>query len=329
MTDLLVPFAIRPTRSSSPSSERVVTLPPIDLRSPAVFWSVVTTTLAVAAVASVWSPPDWLSLTAFVVVIAVLGIPHGAADHLVIEAIDGRRHGARRRFVARYLLAMAAVAIVWSVAPGFALAVFLAMSVHHFGQSDLAYLRLPGRRQVLLQWSRGLFLVGLPIVAHLAAVSPVVERLGGGDPSSWPWLADHWWLWSVLLVGQHLVIGAAIAHQAADRSFAARETVTVAALTFVFLLVDPLLGFAVYFGLWHSLGHLFVLTDLLGSEPPSARSVARFAAPLIVLSLVGLAALAGGALVAGRVEALLPLAVVAAAMLTAPHMAVVERLWRR
>ena len=306
-----------------------VPAPVRDLRSPAILWPVATTTLGVAAVAAIWSPPGWLSVTVVVAVIAGLGVPHGAVDHLVVEAIDGRRHGSRRRFVVRYLLAMAGVGLVWSVVPAFALAAFLAMSVHHFGQSDLAHLRLPGRSQLVLQWSRGLLLVGLPIVAHLATVAPVIERLGGGDPASWPWLAERWWLWCALLVGQHVVIGAAITHRSSDRSVAAREAVTVTALTLVFVLADPLIGFAVYFGLWHSLGHLLVLADLVGTQPSPLRSVARLAAPLSVVSLLGLAVVVGGAAVAGQVDLLLPLVVVFVAMLTAPHMVVVERLWRR
>ena len=59
------------------------------------------------------------------------------------------------------------------------------------------------------------------------------------------------------------------------------------------------------------------------------RSVARLAAPLSAVSLLGLAIVAGGVAVVGRVDLLLPLVVVFVAMLTAPHMVVVERLWRR
>ncbi len=299
-----------------------------DLRSPTVFWPVVAATVGVGAVVAVWSPPGWLSVTVVVAVIAVLGIPHGAVDHLVVEALDGRTRGSRRRFVARYLFAMAGVGLLWSIVPALALAAFLAMSMHHFGQSDLAHLRLPGRSQLVLQWSRGLFLVGLPIVAHLADVAPVVDRLGGGNPATWPWLAERWWWWSALLVVQHVAIGAAIARRFGNRSVVVPEIVTVAALTFLFLLADPLIGFAVYFGLWHSLGHLLVLADLLGTEPSPVRSVARRAVPLSAVSLLGLAVVAGGAARAGQVELLLPLVVVFVAMLTAPHMVVVERLWR-
>lgn len=86
---------------------------------------------------------------------------------------------------------------------------------------------------------------------------------------------------------------------------------------------------SVYFGLWRSLGHLLVIADLLGTDPSPVRSVARLAAPLSLVSLLGLAVVAGGAALAGRVDVLLPLVIVFVDMLTAPHMVVVERHWRR
>ncbi|HYN34549.1 MAG TPA: Brp/Blh family beta-carotene 15,15'-dioxygenase [Ilumatobacteraceae bacterium] len=294
------------------------------------FWPVVAATVGVSAVAVATSLPGWVSAATVVTVIAVLGIPHGAVDHLVVDKIDARdRSGSRARFVVAYVLAMAVVGLVWLAVPPLALAIFLALSVHHFGQSDLAYLRLPERSQLAIQWSRGLFLVGLPLVAHITSVAPVVERLGGGDPASWPWLTDLWWLWVSVLVIQHTVVGVWIASRMGDRSVVGREMVAVAALTLLLLTADPLIGFAVYFGLWHSLAHLLVLTDLLGSEPRPMRSVARLAAPLTAISLAALAAVGVGAALVGRPDLLVPVALVFVSMLTLPHMVVVERLWRR
>ena len=294
------------------------------------FWPVVAGTVAVTAVAALSSPPGWLSVAVVITVVAVLGIPHGAVDHLVVEAIDGRpRQGSRRRFVGNYVLAMGGVGLVWLAAPPLALVVFIALSVHHFGQSDLAYVRLPDLSQLMLQWSRGLFLVGLPLVAHVTTVAPVIERLGGGDPSSWSWLADFWWLWCAVLVVQHAIVGTVVAPRVRDRVVIEREHVTVAVLTVLFVTVDPLIGFAVYFGLWHSLAHLRVLGDLLGTEPRRVRSLARLAAPVTAVSLTGLAVVTAGAAIAGRVDLLVPVVFVLVSMLTLPHMVVVERLWRR
>ncbi len=308
------------SRSGSPISH---------LQASAAFWPVVATTGAVA-LASVLAPwPNGLSITVVVVVVAVLGIPHGAVDHLVVDAIEDRNDGRLRlRFIAMYVLALVGVGLVWLAVPSLALAAFLVLSVHHFGRSDLAHLALGEPHQRMLEWSRGLFLVGVPIVAHLAAVAPVVERLGGGDPSGWPWLGEFWWLWCGLLVVQHVVIGTFVA-RTTDRTALRHETVTVVALTALFLTADPLVGFAVYFGLWHSLAHLLVLAELLGSEPSPLRSIFRLGAPSTAVSLVALSAALGGAALADRSDLVVPAVFVAVSMLTVPHMVVVERLWRR
>ena len=295
---------------------------------PRVFLPVVAATLAVTATALWFSVSGPVSVAVVVLAIALLGIPHGAVDHLAAAALGGPFDtSSRRRFARSYVLVMLGVGLVWLVAPTLALAMFLAVSVHHFGQSDLAYLDLPSGRAVAVQWSRGLLLVGLPLVAHLDSVSPVIQRLGGGAPASWALLADWWILWSAVLVLQHVVVGWTVARGKVDRPTLAREAITVAALTSLFLAADPLIGFAVYFGLWHSLAHLFVLGGLLGEEHAPLRSIVRLAAPLSAVSLVGIVAVVLATTAAGRTDLIIPLTFVSVSMLTFPHLLVVERIW--
>ena len=297
-------------------------------RQPTVFVPVVAVTFIVAAVSSMVSESGPVSVVVVVIVVALLGIPHGAVDHLAAAELGGPFDtSSLRRFAIGYVALMLAVAVVWLVAPTLALVVFLTVSVHHFGQSDLAYLRLSRARANAVQWSRGLLLVGLPLVAHVDLVSPVIERLGGGNPASWAWLADRWILWSAMLVAQHVVIGWALAHRHLDRPTLAREAVTVAALSTLFLTADPLIGFAVYFGMWHSLAHLFVLADLLGTEPSRLRSLGRLTAPVSAVSVLGVVAVVIGAAAADRTELIVPLTFVFVSMLTMPHLLVVERIW--
>ena len=120
-----------------------------------------------------------------------------------------------------------------------------------------------------------------------------------------------------------------VAREVDDRSVVRREAMAVAVLAALLLTVDPLLGFAVYFGLWHSLAHLLVLAGLLGSEPRPIRSVARLAAPLTAISLAGLAAVSAVALLLDRTDLIVPVVVVFISMLTVPHMVVVERMWQQ
>jgi Brp/Blh family beta-carotene 15,15'-monooxygenase len=315
---------------------------------PRVFRLVVAATAVVTVVATVTSSNDAVSVAIVVLVIALLGIPHGAVDHLVAATFEPTGPSAsepgsatpvsaasaisQRRFHLLYVAAMAAYGLVWLVIPGVALVGFLLVSVHHFGQSDLAHLRIGRWQQLAIQVSRGLFLVGLVLVANLTAVSPVIERMGGFDPTSWPWLAGHTVAWSVVLVGQQLVVGLFVARRISDRTTITREVITIISLTALLVAADPLIGFAVYFGLWHSLNHLNVLADVLGHRTGSAAltpvELARIAAPRSAVSIAALAILIVGAQSLGQTEFIVPITLIFVSMLTLPHMIVVERLWQ-
>jgi len=306
-------------------------LTPLRFRDDAVFWPVVGVTASVAAVSAI-SPaePVWLSGVVLLVAIVGFGLPHGALDHLVDEVIKGgRSRDGRARFVRNYLLVVAAMMLTWLVLPWLALLVFLVSSVHHFGHSDLSPLSAPqGSARRVLQWSRGLFLVGLPLVSHPEAIAPVVERLGGGDPSKWFWLAENSALWSSVLIAQHLAVLTVFAQWIADPAVVAREFVSVGMLSVLFVVADPLIGFAVYFGLWHSVSHLLVLAEIFGKPRSSAREIALLAAPLTFVSLAGLALLTAAVLAAGRRDLVVPVAFAVISAVTLPHLVLVERLWR-
>jgi Brp/Blh family beta-carotene 15,15'-monooxygenase len=239
-----------------------------------------------------------------------------------------------RRFHVRYVSAIVAVLGVWAVAPAAALALFLLISIHHFGQSDLAWCRLPARRQLPLQWSRGLLLVGLPLVAHPDAIGPTIELLGGGRPDQWPWLTDRALLWSAVLIAQHAAVGAVVVRRSGiDARWIRRETVGLALVVTVLVVTDPLVGFAVYFGLWHSLGHVLAVRQALAdrSDPGSSmitwREFGRLALPRTLLSASGIVAVIVGCHVAGRPDDAVAALFVLVSAITVPHLVVVERMW--
>ena len=294
----------------------------------AVFRPALLATALGAAVSAVWSVPDPVAVSVATAAVIALGIPHGALDHLVVETLDGRTDGSRRRFVRNYAAAMAGAGLIWLASPPLALAAFLLISVHHFGQSDLAHLRLGGVRQIALQWSRGLLLVGLPLVAHVEVVAPVIADLGGGGGAARTWMDGRWWMWGGGQIGQQAGVGAALVAPSRSRATLVREATAVVALTALFLTAHPLVGFVVYFGLWHALGHLVVLAEVLGVRDRPVRSMISLAAPLTAVSVVGLAVAWVGATMAGRADLLVPVMFVFVSMLTVPHLVVGERLWR-
>ncbi|PSQ80351.1 MAG: hypothetical protein BRD40_04575 [Bacteroidetes bacterium QS_1_65_9] len=279
--------------------------------------------------------------------VLLTGMPHGAVDHLVAQRLfDLRGPRGAGLFYGAYLAAAALYGLVWLVAPAGALALFLLMAAYHFGQADLAYLAPRSRgARTGLYLSRGAFVAGGAPAAHPQAVAPLVEAVGGFAPlEAAPVLAEAPLIMLAGLAAQHaLVLAVRAGTEGSGRSlrWTGREACSLVLLTVLFGAAPPLVGFAVYFGLWHALGHVFVLLRFFraaGAEgersyPVTGAAFYRRAAAYTVLPLVGLAAFVGLTAPPGRtlppmLDALAALFVLIS-VLTLPHMLLVERLYRR
>jgi Brp/Blh family beta-carotene 15,15'-monooxygenase len=288
--------------------------------------SAATVVLVVGLVApDVWERWSWLPFAVGLLV----GIPHGALDHLV-PWWTGATARRPRRF-AVVLLAYVAFAVLTFVAarlwPVPALLVLLVGSAVHFGvgETTVAALRTGRREGRGPRWvAFGLATVAVPFLAWPATVRPVLDVL---DPRA------------MLVVGLGSA-AAIVATLAADlvggRRAAAAE---LALLTALFVVVPPLAAFGLYFGVWHGLRHLarLVALDPANADDLAARRLARpvgrvllqaalpTTAVLVVLGvLLAVPGLAGHA-----VEGLVPIGLAVVLALTVPHMAVVAVMDRR
>ncbi|PSQ96285.1 MAG: hypothetical protein BRD55_07215 [Bacteroidetes bacterium SW_9_63_38] len=267
-------------------------------------------------------------------VVVLTGMPHGAIDHLVAAELYDLRNTwtDHAKFYGGYLVLMALYGAFWVVAPVGSLLVFLVMTMYHFGQADLAYWRCPPVQARLLYLSRGLFLIGLPVAASPARVHPIFDAIASVQVSGWPLLDTHPNLVAAGLVGQHVLalIVAAVTNGRAWTKWG-REALNVSVLTLLFGSVPPLLAFAVYFGAWHSLGHILELLRFFrehGEEPATMTAFYREAALFTVLPFVGLAGLYWGTQSFGSWNQMTALLFIIIAVMTLPHMIIVERLYR-
>lgn len=308
---------------------------PVTIRSPRVYGSVLAFTL-LAVVVGMWGGvTGGTTAVAFLFgVVVVTGMPHGAIDHLVAAQLYGLQGTwtDQAKFYGGYLVLMAVYGAFWIVAPVWSLLVFLVMTMYHFGQADLAYWGLPPVQARLLYLSRGLFLIGLPIAAFPAQVDPIFDAIAGVQVSAWPLLDTHPDLVAAALVAQHAggLVLAAVAN-GVERTGWAREAVNVAVLTALLGGVTPLVAFAVYFGAWHSLGHILELLRFFREhrqEPSTLTAFYREAALFTILPFVGLAGLYGLTQSFGRPDQMIALLFIIIAVMTLPHMIIVERLYR-
>ncbi len=247
--------------------------------------------------------------------VALIGLPHGAADHRFarprLEPVLGMTW--LPVFLVGYLAVAVLVVCGWFVMPTATVVVFFLSSAWHFGQEEP---RLPvgprGMRKVF-RFARGGLVIWTPLVFHAGDVATILGLAapGGSGPAihhalslltacSWimlPIAAVAWTLQLLAAARTPEFMAAARTSQglAASRRIGLRRRVLladnalVASLVVLFVVASPLVSFPVYFCGWHSARGLERLRRQLGE---TWSELARSLAPLTVgaIALVGLAA---------------------------------------
>ncbi|SHG30267.1 Brp/Blh family beta-carotene 15,15'-dioxygenase [Geodermatophilus nigrescens] len=232
---------------------------------------------AVAAVVAVevavgWGDLAWVPLVAGL----LLGLPHGAVDHLLPGRLL-RWPPARSAAFALAYAGVAAVAwLLFRAFPGPALLVFVVLSAWHFGTGETAFADLragrPVQRQVTASVVLGALVLLVPLVRGQADAAPVVSAVVPG----WDGLLPPAVTTAVLVT----VLPAAAA-LATERLLSGRwlEAAEVGVLLVLVLVVPPFAAFGVWFGAWHAPRHG---ARVLAGDPASAADLAagRLGAPL-------------------------------------------------
>jgi beta-carotene 15,15'-dioxygenase len=258
--------------------------------------------------------------------VLLLGLPHGAMDWWVGRHALQPRLGRRwwLPFLVAYLALVGLTAWGWVVAPVLSLGVFLLLSWLHFG-SDLPS---RGRWAGLAVFVRGGAPLVLPALSHPAEVSALFASWIGGaaaGPSAasvtqglgalaWPWLlAFSLWVGRAIVVRATLQVGGP----------GGLELLELTLLAGMFLVLEPLPAFVLFFCGVHSVRHALELWAADGPRAPRAALgwYLRESAPATLAAVV----LAVGVLLwlgrGGALEPwLVPLVFWGLSALTVPHM---------
>jgi len=304
--------------------------------------------------------PVELGVATFALGTLVVGMAHGAVDHLVpLRAATSVSLGRSIAVVSVvYAVLGGAVVAAFFLAPAVAFAGFIALTWLHWGQGDVAALVVARVEHLPTAAERWLSLVvrgglpmGVPLIAHPDEYRLVAEWVvglfvvgsGGAATAVDPLFGPE----TRSVVGGAMVAATAVSvglgyrrvRAGASRRGWLRDAGEVAALWAWFLLAAPVFAIGVYFALWHALRHVgrLVLVDDRaatavgdGDVVGALRRFARDAAPLtlggfVVVGAVGLSVPAG---VAAPGDAL-AVSLVAIAAMTLPHVVVVAWLDRR
>jgi Brp/Blh family beta-carotene 15,15'-monooxygenase len=257
---------------------------------------------------------DIASVVALLFVV-LIGLPHGAFDGAIANHLGaGRSFAATAKFIASYCAAAALVIAIWIIFPAITLALFLIISMIHFGRGDASAKSGPVfMTQVLLHG--GLPIFGI-IYFQQSSVIPLFDALTNGA-SDLPILISK-----IIVPVLGLMAGLYGLMAFRDASLRARFAEFIL-LAVVITFLPPLVSFALYFCIIHTGRHMRRIWHVLASTI-SPKGLYRQAAGFTLASwLVGGAAflwLENGDLDA----ALLQVVFIGLAALTVPHMILVD-----
>ena len=257
---------------------------------------------------------DIASVVALLFVV-LIGLPHGAFDGAIANHLGaGRSFAATAKFIASYCAAAALVIAIWIIFPAITLALFLIISMIHFGRGDASAKSGPVfMTQVLLHG--GLPIFGI-IYFQQSSVIPLFDALTNGA-------SDLAILISKIMVPVlGLMAGLYGLMAFRDASLRTRFAEFIL-LAVVFAFLPPLVSFALYFCIIHTGRHMRRIWHVLASTI-SPKGLYRQAAGFTLASwLVGGAAFLW--LETGNLDAaLLQVVFIGLAALTVPHMILVD-----
>jgi len=192
--------------------------------------------------------------------VAVVGVPHGAADHRFarsrLEPVCGRA------WLAVFSIGYPAIAMVvmlgWALAPAMTIVLFFLASAWHFGQEEPRLAIGPRSLRPVFRVARGGLVIWTPLVLqgdevarHLSVIAP--RGLGLEWQGILPLLSG----WSSLMLAMATIAWSiegltAVTCGPWRRRALLVDSAMVASLVLLFAMVSPLVGFLVYFCGWHS-----------------------------------------------------------------------------
>lgn len=327
-------------------------VPPATARDTVRAWALVPGWLACGLLVAVFvfdpAVPLWAQYLPLALSVVLVGLPHGALDHLVPSRLRGEPATARSLAAVGLLYAVlgGAYAAGWFLVPAACFVGFILLTLAHWGQGDVhALVALAGGdhlrtrpQRALAAVVRGGFPMLVPLVAFPEQYRRVAEALVApflGDASALavafaPRTRLAVGVGFALLVAAHLTLG--YLRRGTGRGFQ-RDVGETLLLGVFFSTVPPILAVGTYFCLWHAARHVARLVlldppavDALSRDEvgPAIGRFARQAAPLTLASLGFLVALY--LLVPQQpstVEGFVGLYLVLIAALTLPHVVVV------
>ena len=121
-----------------------------------------------------WLDLQFLSYTFLVLGLVLVGIPHGAMDHILLQG-KGVKPTFSLGFILSYLLKGAMMFFIWWLSPDAGLWLFILYSAWHFGQADFEEWGISSKGGAFI-W--GFWLLTFILTTHLIETNAVILQIG-------------------------------------------------------------------------------------------------------------------------------------------------------
>ena len=263
---------------------------------------------------SALSSMDTLNLIALICVVFI-GLPHGAMDGALAAHfgwMESKKKAAT--FLIGYVAMAALVVGFWFVAPAISFIIFLGISMYHFGKGDV---NTDGEEpSVTESLARGGVVIGGISQFHRVDADEIFQVLIGSN-TELVWL----FLNSVVPMTLIFAILSMVNKNTGERGSFLAE---IAGLALIFSILPPLVGFAIYFCLIHSIRHFASMRAMI-SDTITKLQITKTTILFSAISwAAGLIILAQQSSNIGFEPALLQVIFIGLAALTVPHMILVD-----
>jgi Brp/Blh family beta-carotene 15,15'-monooxygenase len=221
----------------------------------------------------------WIEMSLFALILLVVGIPHGAIDHLISNPVFEIR--SFKFFLMKYISLIGLYLIVWYFFPLLALLAFLVMSAYHFGQTHFIHISYPFKYSWLLNMSRGGYFLAVILVGNWDATRLILSSLTSLA------LVNEYRFW---ILGSFSIL-TVLFQTFWGPKWSKTHVVELMILGPILYFTPLLIGFIVYFGFWHSLPSMLKEYDFLQKfkayDTPLKFMIQLI--PFTLISLVGIA----------------------------------------
>lgn len=231
----------------------------------------------------------------FAGIIVLLGLPHGATDH-VIFSYNQKKQGfsfSLGKFLGTYGIAMLGYAVLWYAFPVLSLIIFILISAYHFGQSQLNYLKLAEdnfSKQVLyMLW--GIWILASIILLNLETTQQILGDFFAGQEYLFEvGTSQIWGLIALLGLSITLLLARSFQAGALNSRQLFLEILHLLLFPLLSLKLGLLLCFALYFGLWHACSSIAheVKTFRREEMDYNWKSFYKDALPFSLISIIGI-----------------------------------------